>query len=197
MKTKLKISENRSTQKYSTKEMAARILWIAGLFVFKLIPRPLFGIRCRLARCFGASIGADVHIYPSATIYFPWNLKIGNQSAIGENALVYNLGAIVIGERVTISQRAHLCGGSHDYTDPTMPLLKTPIQINDDAWVCADAFVGPGVTIGEGAVVGARAVVTKDVPPWTVVAGNPAKEIRKRHLMSKPDPASPSCETSK
>lgn len=121
---------------------------------------------------------------------------MGENSAIGESALIYNLAPMAIGDRATISQRAHLCGGSHDYTDPTMPLIKSPIHIAKDAWVCADAFVGPGVTVGVGAVIGARAVVTKDVLPWTVVAGNPAREIRKRQLVSKPNPDSNLTETS-
>ncbi len=90
--------------------------------------------------------------------------------------LSYNLGTITIGQRTTISQRAHLCAGTHDYRDPAMRLLKPPSHIADDAWICAEAFVRPGVTIGEGAVVGARAVAVKDVPAWTVVVGNPAKE---------------------
>jgi acetyltransferase-like isoleucine patch superfamily enzyme len=60
--------------------------------------------------------------------------------------------------------------------------LKLPIVIKDQAWVCADAFVGPGVIVGEGAIVGARAVVMKNVEPWNIVAGNPAKMIKKRIL---------------
>ncbi len=92
------------------------------------------------------------------------------------------LGSPMIGSSLTISQRAHLCAGTHDYTDPAMPLLKPPIVIEDDAWICADAFVGPGVTVGQGAVVGARAVVVKDVPPWTIVAGNPARIVKRRAL---------------
>jgi putative colanic acid biosynthesis acetyltransferase WcaF len=129
---------------------------------------------------FGATVGKHVNIYNSAGIYMPWNLKIGDWSAIGEHACIYNLGIISIGEKVTISQRAHLCAGTHDYTNPAMPLLRPPIDIKDQAWVAADAFVGPGVIIGEGAVVGARAVVVKDVEPWRVVAGNPAVVIKKR-----------------
>ena len=123
-----------------------------------------------------------MNIYPSALIYYPWNLEIGDWSSIGEWTLVYNLGRVTIGERVTISQRSHLCAGTHDYRAQDMPLLKPPITVENQAWICADAFVGPGVTIGEGAVVGARAVAVKDVPAWTVVVGNPAKEIRKRVL---------------
>ena len=125
-------------------------------------------------------MGRDVNIYGSATIYLPWNLEVGDWSAIGEWALIYNLGPVRIGARVTVSQRAHLCAGTHDYTDPSMPLLKPEIVVGDEAWICADAYVGPGVQIGEGSVVGARAVVVKDVPSRTVVAGNPARVIKPR-----------------
>jgi putative colanic acid biosynthesis acetyltransferase WcaF len=123
-----------------------------------------------------------VHVYPSTRVYFPWNLTVGDWSAIGEEALIYNLGPVVIGQKTTISHRAHLCAGTHDYTRPDLPLLKPPIAIGDQAWICADVFVGPGVTVGEGAVVGARAVVVKNVEPWTIVAGNPARVIRRREL---------------
>lgn len=114
----------------------------------------------------------------------PWNLEIGSWSSIGKYAFIYNLGKISIGDKVTVSHRAHLCAGTHDYNDPTLPLRKPPIIICDQAWVCADAFIGPGVVVGEGCVVGARAVVTKDTSPWTVVAGNPAIFIKDRRIAS-------------
>jgi len=114
----------------------------------------------------------------------PWNLEIGEWSSIGECAFIYNLGKVVIGRYSTVSHRAHLCAGTHDYTDLIMPLLKLPITVGDQAWLCTDSFVGPGVSIGEGAVVGARAVVVKSVPSWVVVAGNPAILIKKRIINS-------------
>ena len=129
---------------------------------------------------FGARVGRNVNIYGSAIIYMPWNLEIGDWSAIGEWALVYDLGPVRIGDRVTVSHRAHLCAGTHDYTDAAMPLSKPEIVVGDEAWICADAYVGPGVKVGEGAVVGARAVVVRDVSAWTVVAGNPARVIKTR-----------------
>ena len=107
----------------------------------------------------------------------PWNLEIGDWSAVGFDALLYNLGPLKIGQRVTISQRAHLCGGSHDFRDSAMPLLKLPVTIDDEAWVGADAFVGPEVRVGKRAVVGARAVAVKDVEARTVVGGNPAEQV--------------------
>jgi putative colanic acid biosynthesis acetyltransferase WcaF len=112
----------------------------------------------------------------------PWNLVIGDWSSIGEHAYIYNLGMINIGSKATISHRAHLCAGTHDYESPDLPLVRPQINVADQAWICTDSFLGPGVNIGEGAIVGARAVVTKDVDPWVIVAGNPAKAIKKRLL---------------
>jgi len=174
-----RISENRSQRKWSLGELVGRVLWGSVWPLFRFSPRLCWGWRCWLLRRFGARVGVGVHIHPSAQIFIPWNLEIGDWSSIGFDALVYNLGPLRVGQRVTISQRAHLCGGTHDYRDPTMPLVKSPISINDDAWICADAFVGPGVTIGSAAVVAARAVVVKRVDSGAIVGGNPAKSIGK------------------
>ena len=179
----LDISSNRTAQKYTVSELIRRVFWMfIGKPLFRFSPRPFFGWRRFVLRAFGADVGTGVNVYPSATVYFPWNLTVGDWSAIGENAMIYNLGPITIGEQVTVSQNAHLCAGPHDHTDPTMPLLKPPIVVEDQVWICADAFVGPDITVGEGAVVAARAVAIRDVDAWTIVAGNPAHPINKRHL---------------
>lgn len=178
----LEIAQNRAAQKYSGGEQFRRVLWGLGKLLFRFSPRPCFGWRRLVLRCFGAKIGRQVHFYPTTRIYFPWNLTVGDWSAIGEDALIYNLGPVTLGEKVTISHRAHLCAGTHDYRRSDMPLLKPPIEVKSQAWICADAFVGPGVMVGEGAVVGARAVVMKNVEPWTVVTGNPARVVKKRDL---------------
>ena len=179
----LNIEGNRSARKYSSKEFYLRILWGGARWLFRWSPRPCFGFRNWLLRVFGARVGKQVHIYPSACIYFPWNLEIGDYSSIGEWTLVYNLGKISIGERSTVSHRVHLCAGTHDYRDPLLPLLKTPIFIGDEVWVCADAFIGPGVTIGTSAVVGAASSVFANVSSWNVVGGNPARFIKKREMI--------------
>ncbi|QDV43160.1 Maltose O-acetyltransferase [Stieleria neptunia] len=178
------IAENRKSRKWSTRELLGRLLWSFLSPLFRYSPRLLWGWRRFLLRLFGATIGQQVHIDPSAKIFIPWNLRIGDWSSVGFDCLLYNLGPLVIGDRVTLSQRSHLCGGSHDYSDPTMPLIKASITVGSGAWICADAFVGPGVTVGDGAVVGARACVTKDVSPWKVVAGNPAREVGQRVMDS-------------
>lgn len=178
----LNIEGNRASQKYPLRIQLMRIAWSAGRILFRLVPRPLYAPRRVLLRSFGAKIGRQVNIANTASIYFPWNLEVGDWSAIGEHATIYNLGKVVIGEKSTVSQRAHLCAGSHDYADPALPLLTPPISIGDQAWVCADAFVGPGVVVGEGAVVGARAVAVKNIESWVVVAGNPARVVKKREI---------------
>jgi putative colanic acid biosynthesis acetyltransferase WcaF len=179
---KLDIESNRAARKYDVWALLRRVLWGCGFYLFRYSPRLLYGWRRVLLRAFGASVGNHVRIHPSVTIYFPWKFSIGDWSSIGENAMIYNLGSVTIGEKVTVSQRAHLCAGTHDASDPTMPLLKPPIEVGDQAWICADAFVGPDVTVGDGAVVGARAVAVHDVESWTIVAGNPARPIKKRRL---------------
>jgi putative colanic acid biosynthesis acetyltransferase WcaF len=180
----LDIDANRRSQKYDRSTQVRRVLWAVVGLLFRLSPRPLFGWRRLLLRAFGAQVGASVNVYPSTVIVMPWNVEIGDHSAIGEHALIYSLGPIRIGRRATISQRAHLCAATHDFRKRDLPLVCLPIEIGDDAWVCADAFVGPGVKVGEGAVVGARAVAVRDVLPWTVVAGNPAKQTGARTLDS-------------
>jgi putative colanic acid biosynthesis acetyltransferase WcaF len=107
---------------------------------------------------------------------------MGADSVVGERAILYCLGMITMGERVLISQYAHLCAGSHDHTtlEQPLPLLRLPITLGDDVWIAADAFVGPGVTIGPGTVVGARSSVFTDLPAWKICVGSPAKPIGDR-----------------
>lgn len=181
MGSPLDIAANRRARKWTTRELLGRVLWdVLSIPLFAWTPRPLWAWRRLVLRIFGARIGREVHVYPSVRIAIPWNISIGDCSAVGDGAILYSLGSITIGERVTISQYAHLCAGTHDHASPAFPLMKAPITIASETWVCADAFVGPGVTIGPGAIVGARAVAMRDVDAGRIVAGNPAKEIKKR-----------------
>lgn len=156
------------------------MLWALVQPAFRLSPRPLWGWRRLMLRLFGARIGREVHIHPSVRITIPWNLHIGDLAAVGDDVRLYALGRIEIGRRATISQGAHLCAGTHDYRRAEFPLVKSPIAIGDDAWICADAFVGPGVRIAEMAIVGARSVVVRSVGIGSIVAGNPAIHLKQR-----------------
>lgn len=174
------IAVNRASRKYATGEIIGRVLWGSCRPLFRWSPRVCWGWRRFLLRMFGAKIGREVRIEPSARIFLPWNLEIGDWSSVGFNALLYNLGPMEIGERVTISQRAHLCGGTHKFREPSMALVRAAIEIGDESWICADAFVGPGVKVGSRAVVGARAVAIRDIRDGKIVIGNPAREIGDR-----------------
>lgn len=121
-------------------------------------------------------------MHPSVRVFIPWNLEIGDWSSVGFDALIYNLGPVRIGNNVTVSQRAHLCAGTHDHLDPAMPLIKSGITIGNNCWICADAFLGPGVEVSDGALVAARAVVVRDVPERLIVGGNPARVIGERRM---------------
>lgn len=174
------VAKNRQDRKWTRREQSGRVLWALTMPLFRLSPRPLWGWRRALLRVFGAEVRANVHVYPTVRITIPWNLTLGDGCAVGAHAILYALGPITLGPRATVSQYAHLCAGNHDWRDPAMPLTKPPITLGADVWVCADAFVGPGVTVGDGAILGARAVVVKDVAPRAIVVGNPAHQIGTR-----------------
>jgi len=110
----------------------------------------------------------------------PWNFSCGERCAIGNDAVIYALGPITLGHRVSISQFSHLCAGTHDFNDPLLSLVRPAIILKDDAWLGADAFVGPGVTLETGALLGARASAFSDLAAWTINVGNPARPVKAR-----------------
>jgi putative colanic acid biosynthesis acetyltransferase WcaF len=170
--------DDRHVSPYSTKEKVLRLLWsIVQATLFRWSFPTWYRWRNFLLRRFGARLHRDVFIRRTAVIECPWNLTMGGNSSLGNAAIAYCLGPVTIGERVSVSQYAHLCAGSHDYNKPNMPLLRPPITIEDDAWIAADAFVGPGVRVGRGAILGARGVAMKDLKPWTIYSGNPAQPV--------------------
>lgn len=150
--------------------------WTLWRLAWKRIPL----LRGAILRLFGAQVPWNCLISGSVRVHFPWQLRIGKDVTIADCVTIYNLGGVEIGDRAVISQDVYLCGGTHDYRSPSYPLVRKPITIGNDVWVGAGAFIGPGVTIGDGAVVGARAVVFRDVPPWKVVVGNPARILKDR-----------------
>lgn len=166
---------------YRTREKVGRILWsYLGQVLFRFTFHNWYGVRRGLLRLFGARIGRNCRLRASVLIEQPWNLTVGAESSIGDRAIIYCLGPVTIGNGVSISQGAHVCAGTHDFTRGDMPLLRPPIVIEDRAWICADAFVGPGIRVGQGAILGARGCAMKDLDPWMIYAGNPAKGLRER-----------------
>ena len=180
---------NQAARKYSRGEQLRRVVWSLGRWLIRMSPRPCFAWRRGVLRAFGARVGAHVNIYPSTHVYMPWNVEIGDWTALGEDVLIYSLGKVRLGRSVTLSYRSHVCAGTHELNDPTLPLLKPPVTIEDGVWVGTEAFIGPGVTVGSGAVVGARSVVVKNVTPLDVVAGNPARTVSRRRFQELPGKA--------
>ena len=161
----------------------ARTVWqVVWLLLYRPTPRLFHPWRCLLLRLFGAKLGRAVHPYPSARIWAPWNLEMGDHACLSEGVDCYCVAPIRIGAHTTVSQYSFLCTASHDYTRADMPLVTAPITIGERAWITADVFVGPGVTIGDGAVVTARSSVFTDIPPWVVARGNPAVPVKARVL---------------
>ena len=163
-----------------------RLLW-GGAWLFLFRPSPWFWQAPRrvLLRLFGAKIGRGVQVMPSVKIWAPWNLTFGAYATVSHGVDLYGVDRIEIGANATVSQRAFLCTASHQIDHPNMPLTTAPIKISDGAWVCAEAYIHPGVTVGIDAVVGVRSVVFRDVPDRQVVGGNPAKVIRERKVERK------------
>lgn len=174
-------TDTRVGPSFSIKNRLGRVVWhFAYTLFFQFSPKPFFGWRSFLLRLFGAKVGRGVHIYPKVKIWGPWNLVLGDQCGIANGVILYSQGKIIIGNKAAISQGAHICAGTHDYTREGFPLISMPINIGNEAWIATDAFIHPGITIGDGCVIGARAVVVKDMPPWMVCVGHPCRPIKKR-----------------
>lgn len=171
--------------RHSFGSMVARVVWnVVWFLLFRTTPRGnLFRPwRIFLLKLFGANVCWSSNVLPSCRIWAPWNLTMRKYSCLSVDVDCYTVAPIVLGDNATVSQGAKLCTAGHDITSKIMELTYKPIVIGANAWVAGWAIVLPGVTIGEGAVVAAGAVVTKDVEPWTVVGGNPARFIKRREL---------------
>jgi acetyltransferase-like isoleucine patch superfamily enzyme len=147
---------------------------------FKHTPRMLSPLRIFLLRLFGARIGPACHVGAGVKVWVPWNLTMGERSALGFDCEIYNFAPVEIGDHVVISQRSYVCTSTHNFTHPHFPLVSARITIRSQAWIAAGVFISPSVTIGEGAVIGAWSVVTRSMPPWMVCAGNPCRPLKPR-----------------
>lgn len=171
---------------FSARNRVARLFWgIVYHGFFKWTPRPTHRLRASILKGFGAKLGKNCHVYPKARIWAPWNLVMDDHACLADDVICYSMATIRIGERTVVSQGAHLCAGSHDYEDPNFQLYALPITIGADAWICAEAFLGPGIEIGEGTVIGARAVAMKSMPARMVCAGNPCRPLKPRRIRAR------------
>lgn len=157
-----------------------QLWWIVEALLFHPSPQFMYGWRRFLLRSFGARVGKGVTLRSSVRTQFPWKVSIGDYSWIGDDAVLYSLGEIVIGKNVVVSQKCYLCAGSHDYQRPDFPIYSQPVVIKDECWLATDVYVAPGVVINKGTVVGARSSVFKSLPPNKVCVGSPAVPVKDR-----------------
>nr|WP_083967098.1 putative colanic acid biosynthesis acetyltransferase [Methylosinus sp. R-45379] len=160
---------------------AWKIVW---LLLASWTPNFMGPWRKLLLEIFGARMGKSADVRATARVWSPENLIMSDHTLIADGVDVYNMAIIELHEWAIVSQRTTLCAGTHNYSDLNMQLVAKPIRIESRCWVCAEAFVGPGVTIKQGAVLGARAVAFRDLEPWSVYSGNPAVLLKGRRMES-------------
>ena len=174
------VSFNRGSSKIK------ELLWILfSELSFNYIPFPIYKIRNYILKLFGAKIGRHVVFKPKSKILFPWRLKVGTNSWIGEGAWLVNYDNVIIGSNVVISQRALLCTGSHDWSSPRFTLITKPIIIKDGSWISANVTIMPGVTIEKNCIITAGSVVTKNMPENMICSGNPCIPVKPRKFNNK------------
>jgi len=168
---------------YPVKDYIYRIPWILVKYtLWRLSWHRFYYLRAALLKLFGANVYWETQAFGSTNILRPWDVTLGKNVTLGPRVHLYNLNKINIGDNSVLSQDVYLCGGTHDYTKSTLPLLRKDIIVGKNVWISAGAFISPGITIGDGAIIAARAVVIKDVEPWSIVGGNPAKFIKTREI---------------
>lgn len=157
-----------------------QLWWIVEAILFRPSPQFLYAWRRWLLRRFGARVGEGVIIRPTVRTQFPWKVRIGDYSWIGDDVVLYSLGDIDIGANVVVSQKSYLCTGSHDAGATDFTIFSEPIYLEDECWIATDVYIAPGVRIGRGTLVGARSSVFKDLPAGKICMGSPARVVKER-----------------
>jgi maltose O-acetyltransferase len=171
----------------SLKNTSLYFIWKGFLYYFAnhvIATLPNEAMRCAYyTRILGINIGKKTHISMNLFITGYYNgcrISIGDNCVINRRCYLDGRTGIAVGNNVNISFDACILTLHHDAAEPGFPAVGGEVVIRDHAWIGIGATILPGVTIGEGAVVAARAVVVRDVPPYAIVGGVPAKRIGDR-----------------
>ena len=172
-----------SISPWAFRKRVALFVWEFCWVMFcRWTPKPFNLWRLIWLRVFGCKIYGKPFVHQRTRIKIPWNLILHHRACVGDRANLYSLGIIEVKENAIVAQEAYLSTGTHDFSDPDLPLVTAKITIGENSFVGARAFIMPGITIGNGAVIGSCSVVTKDMPAWMVCAGNPCREIKPRKM---------------
>jgi putative colanic acid biosynthesis acetyltransferase WcaF len=172
---------------YSVSNRAARQLWgVVYVLLYRTSLRPMHAWRACLLRLFGAKLGEKCHFYPGGRVWAPWNLVCEDRVSLGDDAEIYNPSPMYFGSHAIVSQGAYICGATHTYNDPAFPLVSYEMRFGAYSWICARAIVAPGVNAGEGSILGLGSIATRDLEPYGIYAGAPARKVKERLRSSVP-----------
>lgn len=166
---------------FSLRNRLYRLFWnLCYALLYRLSPRPFHAWRAFVLRAFGAKLGATCHFYPKGKIWAPWNLVCEDRVTLADDAEIYNPSPMFFGSHAIISQGAYICGATHLYNEPSFQLVSFPMRLGAYSWICARGAVNPGVNVGEGAILALGSVATKDLEPFGIYAGIPARKVKER-----------------
>ncbi len=166
---------------FSVRNRAVRALWgICYALLYRPSPRPFHAWRSMLLSAFGAKMGKTCHFYPKSKVWAPWNLVCEDRASVADDAELYNPSPMYLGSHAIVSQGAYICGATHLYNEPEFRLVSFPMRLGAYSWICARASVNPGVNVGDGAILALGSVATKDLEPFGIYAGIPARKVKER-----------------
>ena len=184
--------KNRTNNKPINKKQLLKEL-IKSLITFKLpvyIVKLLsyYTVNHQLAMAGGVKVGTNTNIHPTVLIREPQNIEIGNNCYFNHNTILnggHDKAKLIIGNKVQTGPNVCFYCANHNFDNKEIPIKEqgyweADIVIDDDVWIGANSVITSGVKIGKGAIIGAGSIVTKDIPPYSIAAGNPAKVIKTR-----------------
>jgi putative colanic acid biosynthesis acetyltransferase WcaF len=161
-----------------------RALWYVVHELFICTGHPFGSIRVMMLRLFGAEIGKGVVVKPRVRVKYPWKLKVGANSWIGEDVWIDNLGLVTIGANCCLSQGAMLLCGNHDYRRTTFDLMVGDITLEEGVWIGAKAVVCPGVVCYSHSVLSVGSMASSPLESYAIYRGNPAVKVKVREMHS-------------
>ncbi len=143
---------------------------------------PIGTFRLMIVKLSGVVIGKNTRINMGVRLYDPNNIVIGEDCVVGEGVVLDGRDKLIIGDHVDIASEVMIYNSQHDINSDKFEAVSSPVAVGDYVFIGPRAILLPGVTVGEGAIIAAGAVVTKDVEPYTIVGGVPAKPIGERNI---------------